>query len=279
MLNVDFLKNSWFFQYKELSSWELVFDEGILDENLYIIVSWKVSVGKYTTIKKDDIKELAILGNLDFFWEASLSSIAPKEALVKTLEQTSLLYINWKEWLQKFIEKYPKEWLELLWYIIDITNKRLVISNKLITANYEIVKSITQIESVNDKNIFYIIEKIKLITGYNYILFLEINPVIWDYLILKYDTREVWKLQSKVIDRNKINDLAKMTEVVLENYNYIQKLGIWKDDLWFMIFWKDTKFTYEDKKLILSISNNLTWLLKQKEILNEENNKIYMKGE
>jgi hypothetical protein len=277
MLNVDFLKNSWFFQYKELSSWELVFDEGILDENLYIIVSWKVSVGKYTTIKKDDIKELAILGNLDFFWEASLSSSIPKEALVKTLEQTSLLYINWKEWLQKFIEKYPKEWLELLGYIIDITNKRLVVSNKLITANYEIVKSIIEIENVNDKNIFYLIEKIKLITGYNYILFLEINPVMSDYLILKYDTREVWKLQSKVIDRNKISDLSKMTEVVLENYNYIQKLWIWKNDLWFMIFWKDTKFTYEDKKLILSISNNLTWLLKQKEILNEENNKIYMK--
>ena len=31
-------------------------------------------------------------------------------------------------------------------------------------------------------------------------------------------------MQSKVIDRNKINDLAKMTEVVLKNYNYIQKL-------------------------------------------------------
>jgi hypothetical protein len=277
MLNVDFLKNSWFFQYKELSSWELVFDEGVVDENLYIIVSWKVSVGKYTTINKDDIKELAILGNLDFFWEASLNSNIPKEALVKTLEQTSLLYINWKEWLQKFIEKYPNQWLELLWYIIDITNKRLVISNKLITSNYEIVKSITEIESVNDKNIFYIIEKIKLITWYNYILFLEINPVMRDYVTLKYDTREVWKLQSKVIDRNKISDLSKMNEVVLENYNYIQKLGIWKNDLGFMIFWKDTKFTYEDKKLILSISNNLTWLLKQKEILNEENNKTYMK--
>ncbi|MFA5917713.1 MAG: cyclic nucleotide-binding domain-containing protein [Candidatus Gracilibacteria bacterium] len=277
MLNVDFLKNSGFFQYKELSSGELVFDEGILDENLYIIVSGKVSVGKYTTIKKDDIKELAILGNLDFFGEASLSSSIPKEALVKTLEQTSLLYINGKEGLQKFIEKYPKEGLELLGYIIDITNKRLVVSNKLITANYEIVKSIIEIENVNDKNIFYLIEKIKLITGYNYILFLEINPVMSDYLILKYDTREVGKLQSKVIDRNKISDLSKMTEVVLENYNYIQKLGIGKNDLGFMIFGKDTKFTYEDKKLILSISNNLTGLLKQKEILNEENNKIYMK--
>ncbi len=277
MLNIDFLKNSWFFQYKELSKGELVFDEGDFDENLYIIISWKIWIGKYTTIEKIEKKELAILSQMDFFWEASLNSSLPKEAIASVLEDVKLIYINWKTQIEDFVKKYPKEAIELFSFIIDSTNKRLSYANRQITANNEIIKTIVEIESVNDKNIFYIIEKIRLITWYNYIIFLEINPVMRDYLILKYDTREIWKLQDEIIERKKINDLKTITEFVLKNYNYVQKLGIWKNDLWFMIFWKDIKFDYEDKKLILSISNNLTWLLKQKEVLNEANNMIYMK--
>ena len=167
MLDIEFYKSSWMFQIKEFKTWDIVFDEWSMDENLYIIVSWKVQVGKYTTTEKKDIKELAILKGSDFFWEASLSSNMPKEALVKIVDDSTLIYINWKNWLQNFIQKYSKEWLELLSYIIDITNKRLVIANKLITANYEIVKSIIEIDNINDKNIYKIIDKIRLITGYN----------------------------------------------------------------------------------------------------------------
>jgi hypothetical protein len=277
MLNLDFLKNSWFFQLKELKVWDLVFDEWDIDENLYIIISWKVLIGKYTTIEKKVIKELAILWESDFFWEASLNLNSQKEALVRVVEDVTLIYINWKTWLQDFIEKNPKEWLDLLSYIIDITNKRLVIANKLITSNFEIVSSIIQIENINDKSVYSIIEKIKLITWYNYILYFEINPVVNDYLVLKYDTRENWKFQDKVIERIKLNNLNELNEIVLENYNFIQKLSIWNVDLGYMIFWKTTNFTYEDKKLILSISNNLTGLIKQKEIIKEEINKKYMK--
>jgi hypothetical protein len=277
MFNLDFLKNSWFFQLKELKTWELVFDEWDVDENLYIIISWKVLIGKYTTIEKKEIKELAILNEFDFFWEASLNLNTPKEALVRVIEDVTLIYINWKEWLQNFNAKNPKEWLDLLSYIIDITNKRLVVANKLNTANFEIIRSIIEIENINDKSIYFIIEKIKLITGYDYILYFEINPVISDYLALKYDTREKWKFQDIVIERKKLSNLWEINEIVLKNYNFIQKLSIWNLDLGYMIFWKNTKFSYEDKKLILSISNNLTWLIKQKEILKEEINKKYIK--
>lgn len=278
MLNIDFLKNSWFFYFKELKVWDIVFDEWDTDENLYIIMSWKVLVWKYTTTEKKDIKELAILWESDFFWEASLSSNIPKEAVVKVIEDVKLIYINWKTWLQNFIEKNSKQWLELLSYIIETTNKRLVKANRLITANYEIVKTIIDIENINDKSIFLIIEKIKLITGYDYILYFEINPVIKDYLVFKYDTRKSGVFQDVVIERKKLSNLNEINSIVdLENYNFIQKLSIGKVDLGFMIFWKNLNFSYEDKKLILSISNSLTWLLKQKEIVKEETNKKYMK--
>lgn len=278
MLNIEFYKTSLFFQYKEFKAWTLVFDEWEIDENLYIIISWKVWVEKYTTIEKKETKELAVLADWDFFWEASLGLIQPKEALVKAISDLKVLYIDWKNWIQWFIKKFPKEWLDLFNYIIETTNKRLLKANKQITANYEIVKSIIWIEKINDKNIFSIIEKIKLITWYDYILFFEINPVVSHYLSLKYDTRESWKLQDKVIERWDIDNFEKLDNIILSDNNFVQKLSIWDIDLWFMIFGKDTEFTYDDKKLIASISNNLTWLLKQKEIMKEELNRNYMKN-
>lgn len=277
MLNIEFYKTSGFFELKNYKVGDLVFDEWSMDENLYIIVSWKVSIWKYTTNEKTEIKELAVLSVWDFFWEASFTSSIAKEALVKILEDTSLICINWKIWIQDFLQKYPKEWFELLSYIIENTNKRLVLANRIITANYEIVKSIIEIENINDKSIFNLIEKIKLITDFDYVLYFELNQVMNDYIILKYDTRERGKFLDIIIERKKINNLREVNEVVLENYNYIQKLSIWKNDLGFIIFSKKTNFTYDDKKLLLSISNNLTWLLRQKIILKDEFNKKSMK--
>ncbi|NDK08373.1 cyclic nucleotide-binding domain-containing protein [Candidatus Gracilibacteria bacterium] len=277
MLNIEFYKTSGFFELKNFKAGELVFDEGSVDENIYIIISGKVSVGKYTTTEKKEIKELAILGQGEFFGEACITSSGSKEALVKSIEDTNLIFINGKTGLQDFVQKYPKEGLELLSYIIDNTNKRLVLANRLITANYEIVKSIIEIENINDKGIFNLIEKIKLITGFDYILYLEVNQVMNDYIVLKYDTRETGKFLDIVIDRKKINNLREVNEVVLENYNYIQKLSIGKFDLGFMIFSKKTNFTYDDKKLLLSVSNNLTGLLRQKIILKDELNKKSIK--
>ena len=273
MLNIEFYITSWFFQLKEFNPWEIVFDEWSNDENLYIIISWKIWVWKYTTTEKKEVKELALLRDNDFFWEASLNSNIPKEAVLRAVEYTKLIYINWKIWLQNFIEKYPKEWFELLLYIIDSTNKRLVLANKLITANHEIVKSIIEIEDINDKSIFLVIDKIKLVTGYDYILYFEVNQVVNDFLLFKYDTRQNWKFQDKVIERIKFNDLKNFKDVVLENYNYVQKLNIWKIDLGFLIIWKKSSLDYEDRKLILSISNSLTWLIRQKAILKDELNK------
>lgn len=277
MLNIEFYNTSWFFEQKKYLTWQVVFEEWSMDENLYIVVSWKVSIGKYTTVEKKEIKELAVLWVWDFFWEASLTSSIPKEALVKCLEDTTLISINWKAWLQSLVEKYPKEWVELLSYIIENTNKRLVLANRLITANYEIVKSIIEIENINDKSIFGLIEKIKLITGFDYILYFEVNQVMNDYIVFKYDTRQSWKFLDMIIERKKIDNLREVKEIVFENFNYIQKLSIWKFELWFMIFSKKSNFTYDDKKLLLSVSNSLTWLLRQKILLKDELNKKSMK--
>ncbi len=278
MLDIAFFKNSEFFKNKKLKKDNFVFKEWEIDNNFYIILSWKISIEKYTTKEKKDVKELDILYSWDFFWESSLSSSEKKELSVKALEDTELIYINSSDWFEKLLEKNPKKWFELLKHIIEITNKRLLKENKQITANYEIVKSIVEIKNINEKNIFLIIEKIKLITGFDYILYFESNPVIDNFIVLKYDSREAWKLQDKILDIKKLEKLKDVKELKLVNNNFIQKLSIWELNLWYMIFWKKDEFNYEDKKLVVSVSNSLTWLLKQKEFLKEELNKNYMKN-
>jgi len=278
MLDLDFLKSCGHFKEITLKKDEVLFDEWSIDNNFYIIENWIIAIEKYTTIERKETKELALLTNLDIIWEASLNSDNPKEAKAKVKQETKLLVIEAKTWFAEFINDYPKEWLEVLKYIIKITNKRLSKANRQITANYEIIKSIINIESISNKCIFWIIEKIKLITWFDYILYFELNPVMKDYLTLKYDTREKWKLQDTVIERWKMWSLKELDEIVLKNYTFVQKLNIWNIDLWFMIFWKSNLFDYEDKKLIVSISNSLTWLLKEKENLKDEKNKNYIKN-
>nr|MDD3719961.1 cyclic nucleotide-binding domain-containing protein [Candidatus Gracilibacteria bacterium] len=281
MLNIEFYKSSGFFGYKELQKGDIVFNEGDIDKNLYIIISGKLVIEKYTSIEKKEKKELALLSAENFFGEASLDIYdinKPKENSVVAKENSLLLFINGDKGIENFINKHPIEGLNLLRHIISITNKRLLSSNKLITVNHEVVKSIMQIENINEKNIFMVIDKIKLITGYDYILFLEANPVVNNYYTLKYDTREKGKLKDDIIEKDLILSLKGFDNWVLSNNNYIQKLNIGSLDLGFMIFGKNSLFTYDDKRLIISIGNSLTGLLKQKEILKDDLNRSYMKN-
>ncbi len=279
MLNIDFYKKFKYFKEKNLLKWEIIFDEWDLDNNLYIITSWSISIQKYTTIDKVDTKELAILKAWDFFWEASLNNLERKEVKVISLEPTTLLCINWELWVQSFIQKSPKEWLLLLNHIIDITNKRLLKANRQITANFEIVKSIQEIEKINEKNIFILINKIKSIIWCDYILFFERNTVLRNYINFRYDTRKENIIQEQFFDLTNISfELKDITWIELDKYNHIEKLNIWELELWFLVFWnKKMKFNENDQKLISSISSSLTWVLKQREILKEENNKNYIK--
>jgi hypothetical protein len=66
--------------------------------------------------------------------------------------------------------------------------------------------------------------------------------------------------------------------IKLEKYNLVQKLKNWNEIIWYLIFWEKTKdFTNTEIKVIDSISTLIAWVVKQKENLEEEKNKISMK--
>ncbi len=277
MLDIKILKKSWFFKELNLEKNDVVFDEWEVDENIYIVLAWKLIVEKYLDKDKKEIKKLAILNQFDIFWEWSLNNSNKKEVKISAFSSTTLLSINAKKWINNFSKKYPIEWLNLLKYIIHISNKRLLESNKLITANYKISKEIIWLNEINNKKIFELIEKIKDIINISYILYFEENPVLKNYLKLKYDTRFKGKLQDKIIEVTD-SQLDLLSFKVWNIYNYIQKLSIWFNNFWFLVFFKENKdFSDNDKKILISLSISIAWLIKQKQLLDEERDKNYMK--
>ncbi|MDF1682675.1 MAG: hypothetical protein P1U46_02905 [Patescibacteria group bacterium] len=73
--------------------------------------------------------------------------------------------------------------------IIDVTNSRLLESNYMVTANFQLSKFISEIDSYNNKNLYNVLDEVNNIFKSKYLLYFEINPVVSDYISLKYDTR------------------------------------------------------------------------------------------
>lgn len=276
MLDINKLKDSWYFKEVVLEKWEVLFNEWDFDDNIYIVLAWELSVWKYTSAKKDEVKTLAYLTTNDVFWEAALNSSNMKEVNITANRKTILLSIDAKQWLDEFWKKYQSDALSLLKYIIFLSNKRLSESNYLITATYKISKEILELQEVNYKNIFLLIESIKEIIWVDHIIYYESSPVMENYIILKYDTRKKAKLLNEV--KELTNNKLDLLDLVIENYHILtQKLSIWSNSLWYLVFLKkDYKFNESDKKVLAIASTSISWLIKQKQLLDEQRDKDYM---
>lgn len=276
------LEKSVYFSKVHLKPWEVLFDEWDIDNNLYIILKWQVSVDKYTTTEKKDIKELAILWTWEFFWEGALKRTEEKQVSIRAINDVELLYIDAKNWIQDFIKQEPELWTNILVHIIDTWNKRLLESNYLVTSNFEMSKHISQIESFDNKNIFSLIDSFHKIIWVDYIIFLEKNPVMDNYMTIKYDSRNKWIMQDNIVDlwdkKLDIDDLKRDWVQVVTN-NYIQELRSWNSIIWYLVIGRNKKwFSTNEIKVITSISSSLAWVIRQKEYSEEEMNKEYIKA-
>jgi hypothetical protein len=277
MLDLNFLQNTEFFKTRTLEKNEYLFKEWEIDENIYIIVIWELIIEKFIDKNKQITKKLAILTQNEVFWEASLNNNFPKQVSIKAKTKTKLIYINAKN-LDDFNKKYPEIALNLLKYIIFLSNNRLNLSNKLITVSYTISQEIINLKDFSYKSIFALIEKIKNIANIEDIKFLEENPVLKEYLTIKYDTKFPWVMQDKII-KIPDNQLDLLNSKIKWIYNYIQKLQIWNKNYWYLIFEKkDFSFSENEKKIFSTLATSFAWVLKQKEFLKEQLNKEYMKS-
>ena len=283
MLNIEFLQSSGFFKTISLKQGDVIFDEWEIDNNLYIVVSWKIDVLKHTTIERSSTKKLATLLKMDFFWEAWLSTTdEPKQVKLVASSDTELLSIDAQSWVEDFIKENPEAWLSFLKHIIYITNKRLNKNNRQIAADYELNKEINNIEKITLKSIFHIIDRMKAIIECDYILFFEHNMVVENYYTLKYDTRHNMSLNNMSLEiksiANIMKDIKNITDIGLFPFNTITNLSIWDRNLGFFITGrKNNIFSENEKNMLISMGNSLAGIIKQKEVLEEERNKNYIK--
>ena len=64
-----------------------------------------------------------------------------------------------------------------------------------------------------------------------------------------------------------------------DTYHYLQRLSIGEKELWYLIFFRRMKnFNDNDKKILASVSTWISGLIKEKIILEEENNRDYMES-
>ncbi|MCD5385102.1 cyclic nucleotide-binding domain-containing protein [Candidatus Gracilibacteria bacterium] len=276
MLDINKLKDTGYFTEITLEKGDVLFNEGDIDNNIYIILVGELSVEKYTTKSKNETKILGFLGKDDVFGEAALNTNEAKQVNIVSRTKSKLLYISAKKLITTFSITYKDYAFSLLMYIIYLSNKRLSESNSLITATYKISNEISKLNDINIKSIFMIIEKMKEALNVDDIVYYEINPVMNNYITRKYDTRKIGKLLNDIIEINN-NELDLLEYRADGYYTFKQKLSIGSNDIGYLIFLKKgQKFSDSDKKVFITTSGSIAGLIKQKQLMDEQRDKEFM---
>ena len=264
-----------YFKSKSLKTWEILFDEWEIDKNIYVVEKGKVKVEKYFSSEKKEKKLLAVLWKNSIFWEGSIFNNHPKEVVISAIWETKLYFIKSKDF-RNFVKENTEIAVDFLSQIINLSNKRLLEANFLLTSNDKISKMISEEIEFSNKNLFDIIDEFCSIIKAKYIIYLEINQVLENYATVSYDSRIQWKLLDKVVElKNSKIDLENLKEFEVWEKNMILELKNGNKIIWFFIIWEDEKveFSESQKKSINSIWVLLAGFIKQKQYFQNEKNK------
>ena len=189
--------------------------------------------------------------------------------------ETKLYFIKSKDF-RNFVKENTEIAVDFLSQIINLSNKRLLEANFLLTSNYKISKMISEEIEFSNKNLFDIIDEFCSIIKAKYIIYVEINQVLENYATVSYDSRIQWKLLDKVVElKNSKIDLENLKEFEVWEKNMILELKNGNKIIWFFIIWEDEKveFSESQKKSINSIWVLLAGFIKQKQYFQNEKNK------
>lgn len=248
-MNISELKNTGFFKTLEIKASEILFDEWDIDDNLYIVISWELSILKYINDEKIEEKELAIVWKNAIIWEGSLSNSHPKEVKIRAIKDAKLLKIDAKKDFEEFLKSFPKQAIDLLWNIIDTTNKRLLESNYIVTIAYNLTKYIWELKEFNYINLFDILDELESTLNIKKVIYFEKSPAYDDIFILRYDSKQKWKLQTKIFTiKNQLDllniEISKKWKVLVEELKIGNKL------IAYLVLWDDKEIKDWQKKAI-----------------------------
>ncbi|RKW23935.1 cyclic nucleotide-binding domain-containing protein [Candidatus Gracilibacteria bacterium] len=275
MFDIKNILGNKYFKSKSLKTGEILFDEGEIDKNIYVVEKGKVKVEKYFSSEKKEKKLLAVLGKNSIFGEGSIFNNHPKEVVISAIGETKLYFIKSKDF-RNFVKENTEIAVDFLSQIINLSNKRLLEANFLLTSNYKISKMISEEIEFSNKNLFDIIDEFCSIIKAKYIIYVEINQVLENYATVSYDSRIQGKLLDKVVElKNSKIDLENLKEFEVGEKNMILELKNGNKIIGFFIIGEDEKveFSESQKKSINSIGVLLAGFIKQKQYFQNEKNK------
>ena len=282
MLDLEKLKSSEYFTEISLQSGEILFREGDLDEHLYIVYDGELSVERSVSSSPWNFKTLWLLWIWNIVGESALTRNEEKEVQIKAHRATTLLSIHWKEDFPNFVNNSPAEAYNLLLAIIDISNLRLLRANREVTAHYEVSNAISHIQSFDLKAVVSLLKTFKSILEVDTIMYFEKNIVMEDYYKLKYDSGTTQNFQNQIFKFTK-NTLSNSTirdeGLELPKYTRSTPLFLWSENYGFLLIGRKGKDFHEnEEKLLQNTATSFVGVIHQKEILENERNKSYMKS-
>ena len=282
MIQLETIRSSDYFSEISLKSWEILFKEWDLNENIYIVYDGELSVQKSIATKKGDFKTLWLLWIGNIVWEAALSNTNPKEVQIVANRDTTLLYIEGQKEFPKFVTRFPIEWYALLTTIIDIANTRLLRANKELTANYEVNVAISKIKEISLTSIYKLLLIFESILWVDQVMFFEKNLVMEDYYKLKYDSKNKKSLQNTIIKLpGWVFDIKKLKgeDILFSKFIRYTKLSLGDVDYGFLLIGKDNKDFHEnEEKLLQNTASSFVWIIHQKKIIDDQKNINYIKS-
>lgn len=280
MLPLEKLYHSWFFTLSQLKEGEILFHEWDIDAHIYVVYDGELIVEKHNTLSS----QIKVLWNIRIWGivgESSLENQERKKTVqIRALRNTSLLKIDAQNGISNMLENSPEIAIIFLKSIIHMGHFRLEKANREITINHEVSLAITEISEINQKSIQNLLEKIQILLWVEQIIYIEKNLVMDDYFKLSFDSLE--GASNKIIkfewSKFEYNTLIKEGVKIAQNIIHAP-LQLWENLMGYIVIWNESKdFVENDERLLHDIAISLVWVMKQKEIINEEKNKAFARG-
>lgn len=268
-------------QEKTFKKGEVIFHEGDLSTEFYLLIKGKVEIAKIVNLEKNLKKILAVLHEGDFFGEGALLSEKPRSATALSLQDTTLLMLG-KEKFDHLLKEHPKSALVLLSAILNVVNERLQAANTELVILYEVSRIISgakrDLSFLGKK----ILEKIGVVTGSDQgILGLKNIATGKEEVLALFNFAEKKKAE-ELLNQGKeiIDSLEKQEEVSFHSQGkelLIPLFNLEKKFLGVILLLKRDQFSEDQIKLALTVGEELGAVIGDFKKCESEQEKVKLK--
>lgn len=279
-INIEKYRELIDFEELEFLAWEAIFHQWDIDDKIYIIDKWRISIEQFLWLNREKNRKIAVIWPWAIFWEKALySPHEEKKSSAIALSDVSLLSINRENFKQKTSSQKNSDKVlsSFLWEVITQSNDRLNSVNQELWYIFEFTSFLSRIHKIKTDTLSKIIKEIMSLIFCDYIVFLKKHHIIEDTYITKYDTRDnkfLWEVFEKKSGLLPIDEVYERLEINQNENIMVNKISIWDDELWYLICSRvEQKWWDHEKKIMKSFAMSLTWIVQKLDIKEDQKNK------